>query len=205
MILDIHSHKKVPQADAILNLPVAEFNPVERQAYSVGIHPWSLSASSDRFSFEQVEQITRHESVVAIGETGIDLAKDVPLYEQMLVFRRHISLSESIKKPMIIHCVRAHDIIAGLRKEFKPKMDWIIHGFRGKPTIAKILLDSGCHLSFGEHFNADSVAITPIDRLFVETDESELTIDEIIKNLSNIRHDIIPETIVANINRLLQR
>lgn len=204
MILDLHSHKNAPQADAILNLPVAEFNPVERQAYSVGIHPWSLLPNAERFSFEQVEMIASVKSVVAIGETGIDLAKDVPLYEQMLMFRRHIELSERLRKPMIIHCVRAHDIVAGLRREMKPRMDWVIHGFRGKPSIARILLDAGCHLSFGEHFNPESLAITPSDRLFAETDESRLTINKIIENLSLSISLNIRDNIALNLKRLFK-
>lgn len=199
MILDLHSHKDAPQTDAILNLPVAEFNPMEGQVYSVGIHPWSLAPNTERFSFEQVEMIASVKSVVAIGETGIDLAKEIPLYEQMLMFRRHIELSEHLKKPMIIHCVRAHDIVAGLRQEIKPQMNWVIHGFRGKPSIARILLDAGCHLSFGEHFNPESLAITPLERLFAETDESRLTIDKIIENLSVARSLNLKDVVAKNI------
>lgn len=80
----------------------------------------------------------------------------------MQVFRRQAELAESLCKPLVIHCVRAHDIVIGIKKELKPRQNWVIHGFRGKPTVARMLLDAGMWLSFGPRFNPDSLEVTPL-------------------------------------------
>jgi TatD DNase family protein len=121
----------------------------------------------------------------------------------MLVFRQAVEVSEELSKPLIIHCVKAHDIIAQLRREMKPRMDWIIHGFRGKPTVAQILLQSGCSLSYGEQFNPESLAVTPLDRLYAETDTSTLSIDAIVQALSASRGVDLTQTVIDNVARLL--
>ena len=65
---------------------------------------------------------------------------------------------------------------------------WIIHGFRGKPELARQALNTGCALSFGEHFNPESVRLTPTGSLYVETDESTMPISEIYHSIGLIKH-----------------
>ena len=148
-------------------------------------------------------RVASHPQVVAIGESGIDLLRGGVLFQQMLVFRQAVEVSEELSKPLIIHCVKAHDIIAQLRREMKPRMDWIIHGFRGKPTVAQILLQSGCSLSYGEQFNPESLAVTPFDRLYAETDTSTLSIDTIVQALSVSRGVDLTQTIIDNVEGVL--
>ncbi len=80
--------------------------------------------------------------------------------------------------------MKAHDIILGLHKEIQPRQPWIIHGFRAKPGVAKMLTDKGIYLSFGEKFNTDSIRVTPPELICAETDESTLPIETIISSLS---------------------
>ena len=59
--------------------------------------------------------------VVAIGETGLDLYwKDVPLAVQQDYFDRHIRLSQSTGKPLVIHlretAAEIHAMLAEARK-----------------------------------------------------------------------------------------
>lgn len=63
----------------------------------------------------------------------------------------------------------------------------VVHGFRGKPQLAKQLLNAGFAISYGEHFNPESVAVTPLDKLCIETDESEMPIEEIYKKIATIK------------------
>ena len=74
-----------------------------------------------------------------------------------------------------------------IKKEIKPVQTWIIHGFRGKPQLAKQLLRAGFYLSYGEHFNAESVKITPLGKLMIETDESTKDIADIYQAISDIK------------------
>lgn len=183
-ILDIHTHHSAPQPDAVVSVSADMFNPIEGQLYSVGIHPWLTCGEIPDELWEKLEEAARHPQVVAIGECGIDLVKGGPLYKQMLVMKRQIELSEEVGKPLVIHCVHAHDIVIGLKKDLKPTQNWLVHGFRGKPTIARMFTDAGIWLSFGATFNDKSVGIVPSGMLLAETDESEVSIEDIITKLS---------------------
>ncbi|MDE6655144.1 MAG: TatD family hydrolase, partial [Muribaculaceae bacterium] len=68
------------------------------------------------------------------------------------------------------HIVRAFPEIIRLRRQEQPTQRWIIHGFRGKPELARELLRHGFDISIGREFNTASAAIIPPDRLFHETD-----------------------------------
>lgn len=205
MLIDIHTHLSDTRStlDAIVSCEPNEFRPVDGQLYSVGVHPWALGEGREVVDKQTLLRVASHPQVVAIGESGIDLLRGGVLFQQMLVFRQAVEVSEELSKPLIIHCVKAHDIIAQLRREMKPRMDWIIHGFRGKPTVAQILLQSGCSLSYGEQFNPESLAVTPLDRLYAETDTSTLSIDAIVQALSASRGVDLTQTVIDNVARLL--
>ena len=186
VILDIHTHHPAPRPEAVVCVRPDEFSPVEGQFYSVGIHPWLVAEGIPDSMWDALEQAAAHPQVVAIGECGIDLVKGGPLYKQMLVMKRQIELSEKIGKPLVIHCVHAHDIVIGVKKDLKPKQNWLIHGFRGKPTIAEMFISAGISLSFGALFNEKSVSVVPEGMLLAETDESDISIEDIITRLSTL-------------------
>lgn len=180
-ILDIHTHR--PSPEGILSLEPAAFRPSEYadgQLFSVGIHPWSTLEEPSETVWNALEQAVALPQVVAVGECGVDTLKGGPMFRQLLVMRRQIELSEKVGKPLIIHDVKAHDVIVGLRKDLRPSQPWIIHGFRGKQSVMKMLLDAGCMISFGEKYNEESLRAVPADRYLAETDESPLPIEEII-------------------------
>lgn len=198
-ILDIHTHHAAPQPNAVVCVSPDRFNPIEGQLYSVGIHPWLTCDDIPDDLWERLEEAAAHPQVVAIGECGIDLVKGGPLYKQMLVMKRQIELSEKLGKPLVIHCVHAHDIVIGMKKDLKPTQTWLVHGFRGKPTIASMFCDAGISLSFGERYNDSSVGRVPEGMLLAETDESELPIEDIIIRLSTLAgRDLRPEIIEAS-------
>jgi TatD DNase family protein len=107
---------------------------------------------------------------------------------------------------MIIHCVQAWQEIIALKKEIRPKVPWIIHGFRGKPELAGQLINHGFYLSFGDtilyqnNTTAQSLKSIPEDFLFLETDISEHTIESIYQAASVIKN--LPLDVMQN---MLQR
>lgn len=150
--------------------------------YSVGIHPWYIYDVE-----EQIAELNRQvllPDVVAIGETGLDKGVDIPLTSQQEVFRFSSSLAEDRGLFLIIHCVKAWDELIALRKELKPRMPWVIHGFRGNAILGKQLIRQGFYLSFGQNFNPEAVREAWPDRLFVETDDREIDIRTVYRNLS---------------------
>lgn len=204
MILDCHTHHTPPSPEAIISVSPIGFKPVGEQRWSVGLHPWHLDlfCGSDMRIKEEIwtELVAAAASpqVAAIGECGIDTAKGGLLAMQMMAFRKQALLAERLRKPLVTHAVKAHDIIVGMKKDLSPEQPWIIHGFRNKPTVAEIYLDAGCCLSFGERYNPESLRITPPERIFAETDESTLPIETIISALEQSRQEDLKNQIIQN-------
>ena len=187
LCLDIHTHHPAPQPMGVVAVSVDDFHPIEAQKYSIGIHPWLSDKNISEETWNKFEKLAKLPCVVAIGECGIDLGNDKGgvLYRQLLVFKRQIEISEKLGKPLVIHDVKAHDIITGLKRDLNPKQKWVIHGFRNKPTVARMMTDRGIYLSFGEKFNPSSLSTVPQNLVLAETDESSLSIEDIIANISN--------------------
>jgi TatD DNase family protein len=186
-MLDIHSNTLA--IGAIYNLTIEElrlspsyFN--KQQWLSVGLHPWFLTEEWQK-DFLHVRRWAMVPQVKAIGEAGLDRLSKSPCQHE--AFLAHVELSEEIKKPLLIHCVKAVDEIIKIHRSMDPKQPWIFHGFRGKPQQAEQLLKEGFYLSFGEHFNLASVQICPADKLCMETDDSNLSIEEIEKRIRKVR------------------
>lgn len=198
IILDIHTHHPAPRPEAVVCVSPEEFNPIDGQIYSVGIHPWATTGEIPPLRWQQLEDAAMHKGVRAIGECGIDMVKGGALFLQMQLLKRHVELSEKLSKPLILHCVHAHDVIIGMKKDLRPTQKWLIHGFRGKPTVAAMLTDAGISVSFGSLLNDKSVGVVPEDMLFAETDDSETPIQDIIAKLSVLRGKDLTEVIIRN-------
>lgn len=186
-ILDIHTHNfDINSTSAIINCTPRDFIPHKHQYYSIGIHPWDIR-KEDTLEFTKLKLACQHPQVLAIGESGLDKTIETELYIQNEVFKQHIELSESLHKPLIIHCVKSTDEILLLKKEFKPQSPWIIHGFRGKIELAKQLIEHDFYLSFGEKYNENTIANIPTEKLLIETDESKMSIHEIYQEVAKKR------------------
>lgn len=189
MLLDIHSHKPAPYPEGIISTGDLDIPLAQGQLYSVGIHPWNtsetcISEDMEEKTFARLEKLAELPQVVMIGECGVDITKGGQMYRQLQILKRQIDLSERVRKPLILHCVKSADVILGLKRDLNPTQPWIIHGFRGKPSLARQLTGKGIYLSFGEKFNPETIMEMPDDMIFAETDTSILTIEEIISSMS---------------------
>ena len=201
-VFDIHTHRISSDADrAIASFSVMHQTVDVNAVYgSVGIHPWHLTENNVEVLLQALEEALKQERVVALGEAGLDRLKGAPLDVQTVVFRRQVALSEEYRLPMVIHCVRAFNELLQLKKELRPDQSWIIHGFRGKESVVRELLRHGCYLSFGEKFQPDALRAVPDDRLFIETDESPESIDDICLRIAEAR-GVSPEELAAVIDK----
>jgi TatD DNase family protein len=147
---------------------------------TVGLHPHDAS----RFDAEQteLETLAATERVVAVGETGFDLHyRHSEPEEQERAFRAQIQLAHRLDRALVIHSREAwDDTFRVLADEGLPPRT-VFHCFTGGPGEARRALDLGAYLSFSgivSFPNADDVraaaAMSPLDRLLVETDSPYL-------------------------------
>lgn len=205
-ILDIHTHR-ADATDALIATNPLQFDPQPGLWYSVGFHPWLEIDKLSEKDFELLERCARHRQVLAIGETGMDRMRGADLDVQAAVFIRHMQLAHDLGKPVVTHCVRAaKDILAARRKVLLNEVTLIIHGMRSNEHVARTLLDDGCYLSYGRHFNPEALCTTPLDRLLIETDEAPVTIIEVAEQIALALH-LTTEQIIsqatANASRVL--
>lgn len=187
MITDIHTHQLHPSHPAVRNLfpeiAEAELSMHSSGLFSVGLHPW-YAGNNTADQLRLVEKWSHDPRVVLIGECGLDKHADASLQMQTEVLKHHIRLSEEVKKPLILHCVGCFNELLALARLLKPRQTWIIHGFRGKPELARQLLRAGCAISLGEHFNPETAAVIPPEKLFAESDESSLSFEKICNRIA---------------------
>ena len=188
-LYDIHTHHKHSEHKAIISVLPSQYIPIQDVYYSIGIHPWN-SDNYQKDDIDLLQQYIQHHNVVAVGETGIDRKRGACIEQQVILLEKHIALSEQFKKPLILHVVHGIDIILNMHNKYKPSQQWIIHGYRGNPITTRQLLNKNIQQSFNHKFNIESVKITPIEKLWIESDENPELLEEnyrkiaLIKNLS---------------------
>ena len=145
---------------------------------TVGVHPHDASTVDDAVIAE-LERLADEPKVVGIGETGLDFYYDnSPREAQILALRRFIVLARERRLPLVVHVRDAYDDCGRiLREEGLGEAGGVIHCFSGDRAAARMFLDLGMHLSFSgivTFKNADELraaaAMTPADRLLIETD-----------------------------------
>lgn len=149
---------------------------------AAGIHP-SDCAGTGEADFAALRELCGHEKVVAVGEIGLDYYwKDNPPKDfQQQVFRRQIELAIELDLPVIVHDREAHGDSLALVLDY-PEVRGVFHCFSGSPEMAETLLKRGWYLGFDgpiTYKNAakapEVAAVTPLDRIVVETDSPYLT------------------------------
>lgn len=169
---DIHTHDLTAagRPDSVVNLTPSDTLPAAGN-FSVGIHPWDTNAGEPTLtSLKALVRMARDPRTVAVGEAGFDRMRGGDIELQRRVFDFHARLAERVGKPLIIHAVKADDLLAAAIRRHRPSVEWIIHGFRGNATRARQLLRMGFSLSLGHRFNPEAEAVIPPDRLYHESD-----------------------------------
>jgi len=166
-------------------------NAAEQYCCSIGIHPWHIKTENIQKNLDLIEKYATFHNVKAIGECGLDKLCRTDFNLQKEVFLSQIAISEKAGKPLIIHCVKSFDEMVDFKKKTQPRQAWIIHGFRGKPEQAIQLTNLGFYLSFGLNYNEESLKKIPMERLFLETDDSDCDIQTLYQKAAKILR--IPE------------
>lgn len=183
MLVDIHSHLKNGK-----NFNHICFN-VEKN--SLGIHPYELLNSIELLSVE--EKIIKLKAkispfILAVGECGLDRRKVgiFSIEDQITVLKWHLDWAIEIKKPIIIHCVRAHSDLLKILKSKRYKGKILLHDFSGNFREAQAFLAYDSYFSFGHrlyHKTSQAAEVfksLPREKVFLETDDqTEFTIQSL--------------------------
>ena len=201
-------YKQTPEPLTAINMSADTY-------FSLGIHPWFIECQDIDLAIETFKAYGNHPKLLAIGECGLDRTINTDLSLQTLVFRRQIELSEQLHKPLIIHCVRAFNELIQIKKSVNTSVPWIVHGYNNKPESARQLLKHDCYLSLGKALlnrqsNATQVlAILPLDRLFLETDDAnDISISAIYTaaaKITGLTADALRQQIFSNFKRVFHQ
>ncbi|SMN12237.1 Putative deoxyribonuclease YjjV [uncultured Candidatus Thioglobus sp.] len=150
--------------------------------FALGIHPWMVEQHR-RQDLTHLEHLIKCSNPVAIGECGLDYAKDINKKKQLHFFVAQLEMAKKYHLPVIIHAVKStEDVIFLLRKY--PKVTGEIHGFSGSEAQAKTLIKMGFYLGFGMQITnhqsnrlRNIVKNLPIESLLIETDDHTMPQD----------------------------
>lgn len=183
IFIDIHTHSSTTSGSTLKIYsydPYLSKNLKSNTHFSCGIHPWSLEYKNHQKLWLSVSKLIKEEKCLFIGETGLDKTSKVPLSTQMEFFYKHIEISNKLRKPLIIHCVKALDEILQIRAKIDDCVPWVLHDFNGNEQMIKRCLNFNIYFSLGRRFYtspsskiAKALEFIPKDKLFFETDNNE--------------------------------
>ena len=170
----------------------------------VGIHPWhsAVKQMPNEDEFTQAD---------LIGEIGLDYVCDVERGQQERVFRAQLAIAERLKKVVVLHCVKAFEPTMKILAEYNLRAV-IFHGFIGSVQQAARAVEKGYFLSFGANTSRSPKTIealrnTPLDKMFIESDETLKNIEEIyseIALLKGVNIDLLKEVISENYRTIFE-
>ncbi len=148
---------------------------------AVGVHPHEADSMTD-CDLAELEELSKYEKVVAIGEIGLDYHYDnSDRTAQKYWFEKQLLLAKKLNMPYIIHDREAHgDTLDIIRKV--GYTNGVMHCFSGSSEMAKQIVKMGMYVSIAGPVtfkNAgkliDVAQVVPDERLLIETDCPYLT------------------------------
>ncbi len=145
---------------------------------SVGVHPEDCADLTEE-DMDTLEEYSKDENVVAIGEIGLDYYWDEPARPiQKKWFARQIALAKKVKLPIIIHSRdAAADTLDILKSESAADVGGIMHCYSYSKEMAKDFLDMGFYIGVGGVVTftngkklKEVVEYVPLERIVTETD-----------------------------------
>jgi TatD DNase family protein len=185
-LINLHTHRTNETGDIqILNVFAQDLTNDEPDfLFSSGLHPWHITDVNHEECFQAIDRVASQKNMLAVGECGLDRSVGVVFAIQEWCFRQQVQIANNYRKPLIIHCVRAYSDLLKLKKEGKSGVPWIIHGYRENLETTLSLIKHDFYFSVGDQLLKDKTKhdifrSIPIERLFLETDDRDITISEI--------------------------
>ena len=143
---------------------------------ALGIHPEDIYSLPEDY-LRQLEELSGHPKVKALGEMGLDYHYENYDRElQIKVFREQLQLADRLSMPVIIHSRDATADTLEILHDLRPKKA-VMHCFSGSAEVAREILDLGLYISFtgvitfkNARRAVEACEVVPLDRLMLETD-----------------------------------
>lgn len=150
-----------------------------------GVHPWEAG------SYDEASLRARLRDAQAVGEIGLDALRGPVGEVQQTVFEAQLTLAEELDLPVVLHCVRRFEPMMRLLARHRLR-GVIFHGFTGSAEQASQAVRRGYCLSFGERSllsrkGTEALRRIPSEALFLETDESPVSIEAIYERAATLR------------------
>lgn len=153
---------------------------------TTGIHPYSLRSSDPGADNAELEAVQREleqrpDAYCAVGECGLDFGIEVDRDRQIRVFEAQIELAVAHDLPLVIHCVKAHDVVLDLlgAHDVRPS---VLHGWTGSAQVGERYWTQGHLLGFGGALTLpnvrralDAARAVPAEHMLIETDSPDQT------------------------------
>lgn len=189
-----------------------------------GLHPMFLDRHQRSHLDELCEWLQR-ESVVAVGECGLDFHIEDPDPDaQRMYFRAQLELAQRFELPVILHARRALEEVIATIREF-PGLRGVVHSFSGSEEQAAQLWKLGFHIGLGGPLTYERakrlrrvVTAMPIEQLLLETDSPDQPLSShrgrrnepsrlpevaaVVAQLRGTRIETVAATTTANARRL---
>ena len=186
--IDIHTHHST----------TSHFAP-----QGVGVHPWR--AEKESVDYDALASAT------LIGEIGLDYARDVNCEVQEEVLCHQLSIAEQHNKVVVLHCVRAFEPMMKILERYHLRAV-IFHGFIGSAEQSKRAVERGYYISFGEGAfrspkTLKAMRSVPLSHIFAETDEADISIEEIYTRIAaerGIEVEELQNAIENNYNNIFE-
>lgn len=146
---------------------------------TAGVHPHDAK-TCDNHTIDKLKEFSKEESVVAIGECGLDYNRNFSKPEiQRKWFEEQVKLAEELNMPLFLHEREAHEDLTNILKKY-PKIaeKSVIHCFTGTKEEAENYLKLGCYIGVtgwicderrGQSLQ-EAVTIIPPEKMMIETD-----------------------------------
>lgn len=186
--------------------------------FALGIHPFFINS----FKLEHLDKLDLmlnqyQNTVLALGEIGLDAHIDVDWQLQIQVFEQQLNVAKEHKLPIILHHRNSHNELIRILKATKFSQGGIVHAFSGSLQDAQTYIDLGFKIGVGggiTYIRANktrkTIAQLPLASLVLETDAPDMPLmgkqgqrnspeylPEIFGSLLSLRKENSPEVLHA--------
>lgn len=146
---------------------------------TAGIHPHHAD-SFDQDTIRLLRELHQNDSVVAIGECGLDFNRNYSISgNQIKAFEAQLALAVELNKPVFLHQRDAHeDFVSILQNCITDLSGAVAHCFTGNADEANQYIDMGLYIGITGwicderrgHDLQEAVKHIPLDKIMLETD-----------------------------------